>query len=450
MENAGTAVANSVRKEFRKAAKIAVVCGRGNNGGDGFVAARQLMAAGLTVGVFLVEPEDQISTEIARLNFQKIRTVVRPASDLKPSEWDLIVDAMLGIGVKGKIKEPYRSIVRRLNQSRRTMVSVDVPSGWPEQPAVKPTATVTFHAQKDGMNPASCGRIIVANIGIPEEAERFVGPGEFVYYPRPRTDSHKGENGRVLVVGGGPFSGAPALAGMGAMYAGADLAHVAVPAPVAIPVACYSPNIIVHPLSSDVLVAQDGAKLKELAKKCDAMIIGPGLGDDKRTESAVTEVIGSCQLPIVIDADALAPLRKNPKIVKGKRVILTPHKGEFERLSGLKCALDLDRRAEQVSKTAKALGVTILVKGGVDTISDGSRTALNRTGNEAMTVGGTGDVLSGICGCLLSKGMDPFHAACLASFINGAAGDIAFEEKGYGLLATDVASKIPYVLRRFL
>jgi len=450
MENAGNAVANCVRKEFKKATRVAVFCGRGNNGGDGFVAARQLAAAGLTVSVFLVEPEELISTEIAKLNFKKVRTLARPSSEFKSTDWDVIVDAMLGVGIKGKVKEPYGSIIRKLNQYRRPIVAVDVPSGWPGQPAIKPTITVTLHAPKVGMKPSGCGRIIVADIGVPDEAQKFVGPGEFVHYPRPGADSHKGDNGRVLVVGGGPFTGAPALAGMAAMYTGADLAHVAVPAPAAVPVACYSPNIIVHPLSSDVLVAQDGAKVKDLAKKCDAMVIGPGLGDDKRTESAVAEIIRACQLPLVIDADALAAVKKDPKIVGRKKAILTPHRGEFEKLSGAKCSEDLDKRADQVSKAAKKLGVTLLVKGAVDVISDGDRVAFNRTGNEAMTVGGTGDVLSGICGCLLSKGMDPFHAACLAAFINGAAGDIAFQEKGYGILATDVAARIPYVLRRYL
>lgn len=450
MENAGNAVANCVRKEFKKASRIAVFCGRGNNGGDGFVAARQLAAVGLTVGVFLVEPDELITSEIAKLNYHKVRNLARPSSEFKSSDWDVIVDAMLGVGIKGKVKEPYSSIIRKLNQSRRPTVAVDVPSGWPEQPAVKPTITVTFHAPKVGMKPSECGRIIVADIGIPDEAQKYVGPGEFFYYPRPGADSHKGDNGRVLVVGGGPFTGAPALTGMAAMYSGADLAHVAVPAPAAVPVACYSPNIIVHPLSSDVLVAQDGSKIKDLAKKCDAMVIGPGLGDDKRTESAVAEIIKACQLPLVVDADALAAVRKDPKIVGKKNAILTPHRGEFEKLSGAKCSEDVGKRAEQVTKVAKKFGVTLLVKGSVDVISDGDRFALNRTGNEAMTVGGTGDVLSGICGCFLSKGMDPFHAACLAAFINGAAGDIAFQEKGYGILATDVAARIPYVLRRYL
>lgn len=450
MENAGSAVAQSLMKEFKKAARVAVICGRGNNGGDGFVAARILASQGMQVGVFLAEPEAQISTEIAKVNFQKVRQMARPLAEFKPAEWDAIVDALLGVGIKGKVREPYGSAIKKINQSRKPILSIDVPSGWPGQPVVKPTVTVTLHAPKVGMAPSSCGKIVVADIGIPEEAEKYIGPGEFLHYPRPEQDSHKGDNGRVLVIGGGPFTGAPALSGMAAMCTGADLAHIAVPAPAAIPVACYSPNIIVHPLSCDVLVSQDASAIKELAKKVDAIIIGPGLGDDKRVESAVAEVIKAIQGPMVIDADALITVKKDPKIIKNRKVVLTPHKGEFEKLTGTRLSQDIDTRSDQVMRAAKKLGVTLLVKGPIDVISDGARVGLNRTGNEAMTVGGTGDVLTGIVGCLLSKGMDPFHAACLGAFINGAAGDLSFQEKGYGLLATDVVSRIPYVLRRFL
>jgi len=450
MENAGIAVATNLRKEFKKASKIAVVCGRGNNGGDGFVAARHLSAEGLDVCVFLAEPETEISTEIAKSNFEKVRNLCRPASEFKPNDWDVIVDALLGVGVKGKIREPYRSLIRKINQSRKPVISIDVPSGWPEEPSVRAQMTVTFHAPKLGMEKAKCGKLIVADIGIPQEAETYIGPGEFIYYPKPDPDSHKGDNGRILVVGGGPFTGAPALAGMGAMYTGADLAHIAVPKPAAVPVACYSPNLIVHPLSNEVLVDEDIAKIKELWKKTDAMVIGPGLGDDKRSTHAASELIRQCPLPMVIDADALDAVRASPGIIKDKKAVLTPHKGEFERLTGIRLSEDLDKRDLQVIQAAKKMRGILIVKGRIDLVSDGEKVMRNRTGNEAMTVGGTGDVLSGICGCLLAKGMDPFHAARLAVFLNGAAGDLAFQEKGYGLLATDVAERIPYVLRRYL
>lgn len=450
MENAGQAVATTLQKEFKKASRVAILCGRGNNGGDGFVAARHLTASGLTVDVYLAESEADITTEIARLNFQKIRNLVVPVAEFKPKDYDIIVDALLGVGIKGKLKEPYTSLIKKLNQSRKPVISVDVPSGWPGTSATRPTVTVTFHAPKEGFSKECCGKIMVADIGIPEEAELFVGPGDFIYLPRPKPGSHKGDNGRVMVIGGGPFTGAPALAGMGAMYAGADLAHVVVPAPAAIPVACYSPNLIVHPLSSDVIVADDLPMISKLMKKCDAVVIGPGMGDDRRAEAAIARLIEEINLPMTIDADALNAVKNNPKLLRHKKTILTPHKGEFQKLTGMRLLEDPDKRTEQVLKAAKKLGTTLLVKGSIDVISDGKDVRMNRTGNDAMTVGGTGDVLAGIAGCLLAKGMMPFRAAQLAAFINGVAAEIAFQEKGYGLLATDVAAKIPYVLKRFL
>lgn len=450
MENAGIALAKHLRKEFKSASRVAILCGRGNNGGDGFVAAKYLVADGIHADIYLVDPDKGISSEIAKLNYQKVKELSLPIEEFRSKDYDVIMDAMLGVGLESKAQEPYSSIIKKVNQSKTPVLSVDVPSGWPKTPAIKPKVTVTFHASKDGMNKNNSGKIIVADIGIPEEAVKYVGPGDFIYFPRPKPGSHKGANGRVLVIGGGPFTGAPALSGMGAMYTGADLAHIAVPAPAAIPVACYSPNIIVHPLSDKSLTDGDLPEIKKLLKKADSVIIGPGLGDEPGVLDAVQKILAECKLPTVIDADAMMAVKKSPKLVKGKVTVLTPHRGEFAKLVGIKVSEDIENWSEQVLNAAKKLGVTILVKGPVDIISDGKNLRFNRTGNEALTVGGTGDVLAGITGCLLAKGMDPYHSAMLAAFINGVAGDLAFQEKSYGLLATDVAAKIPYVLRRYV
>jgi len=450
MENAGIALAKHLRKEFKSASRVAVLAGRGNNGGDGFVAARYLTAEGIHVDIYLVDPEKGITSEIAKLNYQKVKELSLPIEEFRPKDYDVIIDAMLGVGLDGKAREPYSSVIKKINQSKTPILSVDVPSGWPKAPAIRPKVTITFHAPKDGMNKNNGGKIIVADIGIPEDAERYVGPGDFIYFPKPKSGSHKGANGRVLVIGGGPFTGAPALSGMGAMYTGADLAHIAVPAPAAIPVACYSPNIIVHPLSDKVISEEDLPEIRKLLKKVDSVIIGPGLGDESGVINAVHKILAECKLPTVIDAEALLAVKKSPKLVKGKMTVLTPHRGEFARLVGLKVSEDIGKRSDQVLGAAKKLGVTLLVKGPVDIISDGKNIRLNRTGNEALTVGGTGDVLAGITGCLLAKGMNPYNSAMLAAFINGVAGDLAFQEKSYGLLATDVAAKIPYVLRRYV
>ncbi|TLZ69385.1 MAG: NAD(P)H-hydrate epimerase, partial [Methanobacteriota archaeon] len=227
------------------------LCGTGNNGGDGLVAARYLSKEA-RVTVLLARPPDQFATPEARTNFERLREVEILAgldqSEEAIARADLLVDALLGIGASDELREPFASLVRQLNASGKPILSVDVPSGFGTNLAVHPTATVALHDAKVGMTPENSGAIHIADIGIPSKIATTIGPGEFVLYPVPKPASHKGENGRVLVVGGGPYTGAPALVGFGALGAGADLVHITTPAVAAPIVAGYSPTFIVHPL----------------------------------------------------------------------------------------------------------------------------------------------------------------------------------------------------------
>ena len=316
---------------------------------------------------------------------------------------------------------------------------------------VRPTITVTFHDVKEGMSEANSGDIMVKDIGIPVEATTTVGPGEFVYYPLPSPDSHKGDNGRLLVVGGGPYTGAPALVAMGAYRIKVDLVRIAVPERAFVPVASYSPNFIVHQLSGKRhLVKKDAEEIEELLFWSDAMVIGPGLGDDKETAEAIHDIIEGCNKPMVIDADAITVVAKDLSLLKGKTGILTPHAGEFKRLTGVPLPMDPEGRMTQAKELAERTGMTVLLKGRVDVIACADRAKLNRTGNAGMSVGGTGDVLAGIAGGLLSREVKPFDAARLAAFVNGTAGDIAYQDMGYCFLATDVAERIPRAVRAFI
>jgi NAD(P)H-hydrate epimerase len=277
-----------------------------------------------------------------------------------------------------------------------------------------------------------------------------IGPGEFLLYPRPRGESHKGQNGRVLIVSGGPYTGAPALVAYGALGVGADLAHIAVPAVAAQVVASYSPTFIVHPLGGTHLLVEDVKRVVELATKADALAIGPGLGGAEDTLRAVREIVRSLALPMVLDAEAIKAVASESGLLRGKRAVVTPHPREFLALTGRDLPASAEERAVHVRVAAASLGATILLKGHMDIVSDGTRTKFNYTGNPGMTVGGTGDVLCGIVGGLLSKGVPPFDAARLAAFTNGYAGDLAFEVKSYGLTAADVADNVGRVLSEFL
>jgi NAD(P)H-hydrate epimerase len=450
MERAGESVAAYVLEKYPPNSRVAVICGKGNNGGDGFVAARHLMKS-MRPDVYLVEPEKDPATELARANLHLVRGVARPVKFMDTKQYDVFVDAMLGIGLKGKPKEPYAGIIRNLNRIKKAKVSIDVPSGWPSPLAIRPDATVTFHAPKTGMSKRNCGRIVVADIGIPAKAEQYCGPGEFALLPSRKKDGHKGDAGRVLVIGGGPYSGAPAFAGMAAMRSGIDLVFVATPEPAATPVAIYSPNLIVRPLEGNVLAPQHVDRLITMSKDFDAVAIGPGLGDSKQTIAAVQRFVAKCRKPMVIDADAIAACGSRPQVLKGRSAVLTPHAGEFKKLTGKAVPTDdLQKRAQAVKDAASKMRSTILLKGPVDIVSDGKYVKLNDTGNDAMTVGGTGDVLTGVVAGLIAQKATPFAAARMGVYTAGLAGDLAFEEKSYGLLATDVIDKIPIVLRRYL
>jgi hydroxyethylthiazole kinase-like uncharacterized protein yjeF len=449
MENAGYAVANVITKEHGTGKKIAVICGMGNNGGDGLVAAKYLRENN-NVRVFLARPPQFIKRMAPRKNLGPVEDITKVYGGEDLSGFDLIVDAIYGIGIHGEIKEPYYSLINKMNQSGIPIISIDVPSGSGTNMAIRPVMTITLHDIKEGMNDSNSGRIETVDIGIPKDAERFAGPGEYVYYPIPRPDSHKGENGRVLVIGGGPYTGAPSLAAMGAYRIGVDLVQIATPEPSFTAVSGYSPNFIVHRMPGSVFTDCNLDQVLGLTGLVDAVLIGSGMGRDPRTQEATRDFVKECNKPMVIDADAFSALSVDPELLKGKKGIVTPHAREFATLFGSALPGGLEEKAAAVKDAAARIQMTVLVKGMIDVISDGKRTKLNRTGNQGMTVGGTGDVLAGICVGLLSKGVEPFDAARIAAFTNGSAGDLAFNDQCYGLLATDVIDNIPSVMCRAL
>src|SRR3989442_10921200 len=454
MEAAGQGIAELARWEFSiQGKRVVVACGTGNNGGDGLVAARDLKNEA-HVTVLLAKPAKDLATPQARANFEKlgagVEVIVGPAESRRFREADLIVDALLGIGVHGEIREPYATLIREMNASGKPILSVDVPSGFEATPTVRATVTAALIDVKEGMNEATAGKVRVVDIGFPKEGMELVGPGEFLYYPVPRPDSHKGQNGRLLVVGGGPFTGAPAFVGLAAYRIGVDVVHVATPSIAFEPVAAYSPSLIVHPLPGARFLKTDVGAVLEIASGMDAAGIGPGLGASDATKDAIRVLVRSLNLPMVLDADALTAAGEDLACLAGKRGIVTPHHKEFEVLSGTTLPAELPAKIEAAKSFAKKVGFTVLLKGSPDVITDGASHRKNKVHNVGMTKGGTGDSLAGICGALLSKRLPPFIAARMAAFGNGYAGNLAFEERSYGMLTTDLIEKIPRVLKDFV
>ncbi|WP_336038155.1 NAD(P)H-hydrate dehydratase [Halobacterium yunchengense] len=448
MESSGNAVADAVRDAADPGASVAVVAGRGNNGGDAFVAARFL--DDYDVAVHLLGRPESIGSDVSRENWEALQSaelpteVVKDAAALDLGDPDVVVDAVLGTGVAGAPREPEASAIRAINRTDGTVVAVDVPSGVDadsgETPGVAVDAdrVVTFHDVKPAL--ADREDVTVADIGIPEAAELFVGPGDLQSLARdPR--AHKGDFGRVLVVGGGPYTGAPALSAQAALRAGADLAYLAVPDSVVEPIRGYSENLIVDSYVGTRLLPEHVEDLLYRAGEMDVVVLGPGLGDADGTLAAVRQFLAGYEGTAVVDADALQVV---PDVETDATLVCTPHQGELREMGGPE-AEDWRERADAVEAFAADLGHALLVKGAYDVISDGEATRVNRTGNPGMTVGGTGDVLAGATAAMLSV-LEPLQAASVAAYANGAAGDEVVDERGYGLLATDLLDALPAAL----
>lgn len=451
MYNAGGALYDVLSDRFPDK-RILIVCGPGNNGGDGFACAVRYKG---TADVALLVP-DGIKTNAAKMHFDRLAAGPMMFSDVSLDNYDVVLDCVLGTGARSPLADVYKEYIKKIKKFKGTVVSADVPTGFGTEDALIPDITVTFHDRKEGMNEKNCGTIIVADIGIPEGAVRYIGPGDMLRYPIRKRDSHKGENGRLLIIGGGPYIGAPVMAAMAAQRVGIDLVHIATPIMSYTEIATMSPTFIMHKLSGDLLTEKDVKELLELAKKVDAVLIGPGLGTDEGTMKAVREFISECSVPVVADADGITAIASMKKI-PGK-VIITPHHREFNRFFGSdfdgrfgegEGYLD-DARESVLKNVSKERNVTVLLKGERDVIASAERIRYNYTGTSAMTVGGTGDVLAGAVAGLLSKNMDLFDAACLGAFICGLAGEDAFDEFYHGMIATDVIGKIPKVLKKYL
>jgi NAD(P)H-hydrate epimerase len=267
--------------------------------------------------------------------------------------------------------------------------------------------------------------------------------------PPRRKDAHKRMNGTVCVIGGSRlYHGAPFLCGMGAMRSGVDLVYIAVPRIIAPSVRALSPDFIVIPLPDSKLTRGNVSKLLSWVRGIDAFAVGPGLGAQNTEEVAhcLSELKGQGK-GLVVDADALTP--RSLEVIRKSNTVVTPHAGEFERLFGTSLPKDLDGRVSTVSEQAKKAGIVVLLKGPTDVVSDGEKVGLNDTHSPAMTVGGTGDVLTGVTAGLVAKGVPLLDAACAAAFINGAAGVEAAHEFGMHITASDVANRIANAMKKF-
>ena len=479
MECAGYSFANEMITQgfVKEKTKVAIFCGTGNNGGDGFVVARHLSSYGAKVLVILVGTPENIRTEEAQLNWKIITNsliysikieFIKDSTDVKKimeilekdQEYSLIVDALLGTGVKGKIREPIATTIDIINKLRDQVdhikvASIDVPSGLDpdtgkvQDKVVHSDLVVTFHRVKKGLKASKKYQIIEKSIGIPPEASIFVGKGDVLLNLKIRNvDNHKGEFGRVLVIGGSKnYSGAPAYASLACINFGCDLVITYVPEIIGDVLRSYSPNLIVRTSPGDWLTTKAYEEIVFLAEWANTIVIGPGLGTQKASEELLIKVLENRELSkksFVIDADALKLIKTHLDLIKGKNVILTPHAGELKILTDIDLPPfnEIERRGTEIYKLARDLDVTLLVKGPYDYISNGERLKINKTGCPEMSIGGTGDVLAGLCASFLTSGNELFQAACSSAFINGYIGEFCKKSIGPRFTSTDMIHNI--------
>ena len=486
MESAGKSLAEEVGKiavyTFSKPVKVVIFTGSGGNGGDGFVAARYLLNRGYDVDIYMLK--DNIHSKDARINFEILKNMrprlsrlniynLKTLADIENTEVAksmdsefVIVDGLLGTGIRGKLQANIKRAIEIINESNGVKISVDVPSGMDPLTgevydlAVVPDYTISFHKIKTGVRQAEeelVGGLVTADIGIPFEAEYYVNYGDFLRMKNREASSHKGNNGRLLIVGGSAdYSGAPAIAGMAAIGAGCDLVYVASPEKSAEAIKSTSPDLIVKSLPGDKLSLSHSQEILDLADKVDAVLIGPGAGIDDDTSKLFNVLAAKIKKPLVLDADSLKQVEMS--LIKNRSdVILTPHIFEFKSFFNVNDDLRLDidsydfakvdENITMFQKITRQIKATVIVKGQYDLVLSGTKFRINKSGNPGMTVGGTGDALAGICAGLLTQDLDAFDSACLGAFVNGLAGDEAYEAKGNGFSATDLVSYIGNVIK---
>ncbi len=480
MECAGYSIAVEIveRYKLKKGDKVAIFCGTGNNGGDGFVVARHLSAFHVNSIVFLLGLPEKIRTKESKFNWDIIvrylgvsveTFVIRDSTEIKDylisekkcKDVKLLVDGLLGTGVKGKIREPISTAIDLINglheQMKIPVIAIDLPSGLNPNTgevldkAIKSDLVIGLHRIKKGLSQDSdyIGKIIIKSIGIPQEADIFVGKGDLIPTLKTRKiDNHKGQFGRLLVIGGSKnYSGAPAYSSLTGINFGCDLVITYVPQVISDVLRNYSPNMIVRSSPGDWLSINALDEIKWLIDWSNSIVIGPGLGEQKETEELLVKLIkyiSKENKSLVLDADGLKLMKNHLDLIKGRSVILTPHEGELKILTGIELPPydKIEERGNIIFNLAKELDLTLLIKGPYDYICNGKKLKINRTGCPEMSIGGTGDVLAGLCGCFLTTENEPFQSACSAAFFNGFLGEYVRKNLGSRFTAMDMIANI--------
>jgi NAD(P)H-hydrate epimerase len=476
MEHAGAGAARLLAREFApiRGRRVVLVAGGGNNGGDAFVAARHLRARGARVRLLLAGRRAELRGDAARAAARWRGPVAELGERPDPAAVDralggaeVIVDGLLGTGLAGPAREPAAGLIEAINRAGRPVLALDLPSGLPSDtgglpgPAVRATLTATFAGWKRSLllHPAAAcaGRVAVIPIGIPPEE---VGRGIRTHLleesdlraalPPRRADAHKGAFGHLLIVAGSRGkTGAAALAGLAALRSGVGLCTIATACSQQPVVAGLGLEFMTEALPETAAgspAAGARARVLELAERADAVALGPGLGLEPETQALARALVAELPRPMVVDADALTALAGHLDLLARAPAprLLTPHPGEMARLLGTGVPAVQEDRIETTRAFCRAHRVHLVLKGAGSVVGDPEgRILINPTGNPGMAKGGSGDVLTGMAGAFLARGLAPGRALATATFLHGRAGDVAAAAQGQeSLLATDVIAAI--------
>ena len=455
MELAGQKAYSCLRQCWPSVSRVAVLCGGGNNGGDGFVLARLAQNAGLSVCLVLAAKSSTVEAKEALTKALAAGVVVSNFSEVALVEAELIVDALLGIGFSGKVREPFRTIMLCVNKQVKPVLSLDIPSGLDadsgsvSQVAIKADVTISFIGLKRGLFMSKARNIVGHIVFEPLIAEHLCVHDDFWatrlsdqwienVLPARHSSFHKGDGGHVGVIGGfRGMSGAVALSGLAALRSGAGRVTVGCFPDNVQSVAAMSPELMVRPLMTEDDVHQ-------LLAGVDVAVIGPGLGLTDWSKKIFHHSIET-KVPKVVDADALTLSEENKQVLTD--AVLTPHPGEAARMLGITVeCLEGDRPSGLEALSAKFNSIAVL-KGAGTLVgrANGGRLICDR-GNPGMATAGMGDALSGIIGGLMSQGLPAFEAAGVGVWLHASAGDLIAKNSGaVGMLARDLIGQVPYV-----
>jgi NAD(P)H-hydrate epimerase len=473
MENAGTAVSDVVLSDYPSARRVGVVCGKGNNGGDGLVAARVLREQGRDVRVLLLGSAREYKGD-ALANLERLPGPAPVGFAPERLEGAVaIVDAILGTGFAGVPREPVVGAIEAVNErgARAEVVACDVPSGVNGSTgetagvAVRADATATFHAGKPGLWIAPgkfhAGEVRTVEIGIPPNGPASVSigliePSVLESIPRRGSDSTKFSAGQVLVCGGSTgLTGATCMSSDAAMRAGAGYVTALVPGSLDPIFEVRLLEVMTLPLPDEdgALTRSAREHVLERCARAGALVLGPGLGRASETFELARSLAESAPVPLVLDADGLNAHANRLQALSSRTAptVLTPHAGELARLLGVNSAEVADHRLRAARSAAAAAGAIVLLKGDDTLVAEPQgRVAVSRGGVPALATAGTGDVLSGVIGAFLAKRVDPFTATCAAAFVHAAAGRLAAQQVGpEGVVAHDVIERLPAALQGF-